>query len=371
MLWQGLIRRLLFLLPAESAHHFSMAMFGAGARWPISSWMRYRNTVLDERLQQTIFDLDFENPVGLAAGFDKDGRWFPQLANLGFSHVEIGTITGRAQPGNPKPRLFRLPLDRAILNRMGFNNSGANQVAQRLAQTPKRSPRDILGINIGKSKVVPLEDAKQDYCFSFERLFAYADYFTINVSSPNTPGLRELQNREQLLELLGSLMQLNRELASDHDVSPKPILLKIAPDLTRPQLDDIASIVDEVNIDGVIATNTTISREGLATPQDMVEKIGMGGLSGSPLTLRSREVVSRLYASLPKGVPIIGVGGIMNGEDAWRMILAGASLVQIYTGFIYGGPGIVRSINQYLLKKVNAHGLSSIQQAIGQGTHLE
>jgi dihydroorotate dehydrogenase len=302
----------------------------------------------------------------LAAGFDKDGRWFRQLSGCGFSHIEIGTVTGLAQPGNPKPRLFRLPSDQAIINRMGFNNSGANKVAQRLAQTPKPNSHDILGVNIGKSKVVLLEDAKQDYRFSFERLFAYADYFTVNVSSPNTPGLRELQNRDQLLELLAALVQLNRDLASDHDLPPKPVLLKIAPDLTLHQLDDIISIADEVNIDGVIATNTTISRAGLITPKERIEKIGAGGLSGRPLTQRSREVVAYLYAGLPKAIPIIGVGGIMHGEDAWQMILAGARLVQIYTGFIYGGPGIVRSINRYLVKKLDQHGLTSISQAVGK-----
>jgi dihydroorotate dehydrogenase len=371
MLWQALFQRLLFCLPAETAHHFSMGVFHSLALPPVVRILRWRYRVADSRLKQTVFGLEFANPVGLAAGFDKDGRWFHKLTGFGFSHIEIGTITGLPQPGNPRPRLFRLPADRAIINRMGFNNSGANHVARRLARIAKFDPHDVLGVNIGKTKAVLLEDATQDYCYSFERLFSYADYFTVNVSSPNTPGLRELQNRTQLLELLSALSALNRELASDQGVSPKPILLKIAPDLTTFQLDEIISIVDEVGIDGVIATNTTVSREKLISRSERVVKIGAGGLSGSPLTERSRHIVGHLYARLPKGIPIIGVGGIMNGRDAWSMILAGATLVQIYTGFIYGGPGIVRHINRYFIQKLQQHGLSSIQQAIGKGAQFE
>ncbi len=365
MLWQSGIRKLLFCLPPERAHYLSMSVFGLFGVAPVIKVLRRRYAVCDARLQQKLFGLDFANPVGLAAGFDKDGRWFYQLPGLGFSHVEIGTITGQPQPGNPPPRLFRLPADQAIINRLGFNNRGANAAAQRLARCRRSSPQDILGINIGKTKIVPLENATEDYRYSFERLFSFADYFTINVSSPNTPGLRELQNRDQLTELLGSLTELNQQLSLDHDIAPKPILLKIAPDLTDEQLSDIVSIVRSVRLNGVIATNTTLSRDGLRTTAETIAAIGNGGLSGRPLATRSREVVRYLFRNLPPEIPIIGVGGIMDGEAAWQMIKAGASLIQIYTGFIYGGPSIVREINRYLLQQLDRYNFASIQQAVG------
>ena len=310
--------------------------------------------------------MSFDNPVGLAAGFDKDAAWFAKLSALGFGHVEVGTITGQAQPGNDQPRLFRLPADNAIINRMGFNNRGADNAARRLANSRRYRDTDILGINIGKTKVVPVESATEDYLYSFERLFTFADYFTVNVSSPNTPGLRTLQNREPLIELLTSIQAKNVQLANDHEVTKKPILLKIAPDVTDEQLQDIISILKEIQLDGIIATNTTLSRADLQTPAADIEAIGNGGLSGAPLTRRSRQVVSSLYSELRGEIPIIGVGGIMNGEDAWQMIRAGASLVQIYTGFIYGGPGIVRDINLHLQKRMQEHGLSKISDAVGQ-----
>ena len=365
MLWQ-LARPLLFCLPAERAHYFSMGAFKTLlAPGLVASTFRKRYTVKDPALVSKVFGLDFQNPVGLAAGFDKDARWFPQLANLGFSHVEVGTLTGQGQTGNPKPRLFRLPQDRAHINRMGFNNGGCDGAARRLANTRKSQPTDILGIIIGKTKVVPVEEATKDFLFCFERLYTFADYFTVNVSSPNTPGLRKLQNREPLIELLSSLQKLNATLSSDHEVAAKPILLKIAPDVTDHQLDDIISILKEVKLDGIIATNTTISRADLKTDDSKVESIGNGGLSGSPLTNRSRDVVSQLYAELKGEIPIVGVGGIMNGEDAWQMILAGASLVQVYTGFIYGGPGFVRDINRHILKQLKSNGINSVSDAVG------
>lgn len=367
MLWQRIARPLFFLLPAEKAHYFSMGIFKAVFSLGLGRLFRWRNRVKEPCLRTKVVGIEFQNPVGLAAGFDKDGRWFPQLASLGFSHVEIGTITGQAQSGNPQPRLFRLPMDQGIVNRMGFNNSGSDAVARRLSVTPKSEAADILGINIGKTKIVPVEDATHDYLVSFERLFAYADYFTVNVSSPNTPGLRTLQNREPLIELLSRLTELNRELAGDHQCAPKPILLKIAPDVTEDQLSDIILILREVKLDGVIATNTTIERSSLETSEETVAAIGNGGLSGAPLTLRSREVVGRLYDQLKGDIPIVGVGGIMNGEDAWQMIRSGAALVQLYTGFIYGGPGTVRQINHYIAAKLKQHGYQSVAEAVGSG----
>ncbi len=365
MFWQSGLRKLLFTLPAERAHDLSMSSFNVLASGPANNLLRRHYSVCDPRLETRLLGLKFQNPVGLAAGFDKDARWFHKLSGLGFGHIEVGTITGKAQPGNPQPRLFRLPQDNAIINRMGFNNGGADAAARRLARIHKARPTDILGINIGKTKLVPLESATSDYLFSFERLFAYADYFTINVSSPNTPGLRELQNRGFLVDLLGAILEKNEELAGDHGVRRKPVLVKIAPDLTEEQLQDIVSIVKEVELDGIIATNTTLSRDGLATPTQQVEAIGAGGLSGKPLTVRSREVVAELYHQLGDSIPIIGVGGIMSPEDAWNMILAGASLVQVYSGFVYAGPGFVRDINRFLIRKLDQAGLSSIGQAVG------
>ena len=366
MLWQSIARPLLFRLPAERAHYFSMGAFKTMLSTGfVAERYRKKYTVVDPALESNVFGLNFQNPVGLAAGFDKDARWFPQLASLGFSHVEVGTITGQAQSGNPKPRLFRLPSDKAIINRMGFNNGGADGAARRLSTTRKSRPTDILGVNIGKTKVVPVEEATRDYLFSFERLFTFADYFTVNVSSPNTPGLRTLQNREPLIELLTAITALNIKLSADHECSTKPVLLKIAPDVTEEQLADIISILKEVKLDGIIATNTTLSRESLTTPQSRVAEIGNGGLSGAPLTIRSREVVKTLYAELKDEIPIIGVGGIMNGEDAWEMLRAGASLVQIYTGFIYGGPTTVRDLNKHILGKLKSGGFTNVAQAVG------
>ena len=278
----------------------------------------------------------------------------------------MGTLTGKPQSGNPQPRLFRLTEDKAIINRMGFNNQGADLAARRLARTGRKYSGTVLGINIGKTKIVPVENAVDDYLFSFERLFTFADYFTINVSSPNTPGLRSLQKRSELQKLLAPIVELNQQLAQDHDIPPKPILLKIAPDMADEDLDDVIAVIQETKIDGIIATNTTISRDGLKTDKATVDEIGAGGLSGAPLTLRSREVVSKLFHQLDRNIPIIGVGGISNGEDAWQMILAGASLIQVYTGFIYGGPSFVRDLNRHLLNQLEKHGLDSIEKAVGE-----
>jgi dihydroorotate dehydrogenase len=355
-------------MAAEKAHHLSMSTYSTLSRLPlVQPAFRSLLNVVDPRLNVSLCGLDFANPVGLAAGFDKQGQWFDKLAALGFGHIEIGSVTGQGQPGNPRPRMFRLPKDKAIINRMGFNNHGADAVSKNLDSKRTQGYRDsnILGINIGKTKVVPLESAADDYRYSFESLYPFADYFVINVSSPNTPGLRQLQDREPLLKLLEVIGRLNRTLSTEKEHSPKPVFLKIAPDMNQSQLCDIASIVAAAPVNGIIATNTTISRQGLNTPSDKIETIGAGGLSGKPLTETSRKVVSLLYSETHGKVPIIGVGGIFTGEDAWQMIRAGASLVQLYTGFIYGGPFTIQKINKYLLRKVDEQGLSNIQQAVG------
>lgn len=329
--------------------------------------LRSRFEVVDARLHVSQFGLTFNNPVGLAAGFDKEGRWYGNLANLGFGSVEIGTVTGQAQPGNPKPRMFRLAEDKALINRLGFNSKGCDFVSGELKQQFQKRGRPpcVLGINIGKSKVIALDDAPKEYCKSFEQLYEFADYFTVNVSSPNTPNLRQLQNRDHLIAILEILADANQRLSTQRKHQPKPILLKIAPDLTDEQLVEIAGVARERKLAGVIATNTTISRSGLLTPQQQVEQIGAGGLSGRPLHNRSVQVVATLYKHLGKEIPIIGVGGIMNGQDAWNMITAGASLVQLYTGFIYGGPAMIRDINLELLKQIENHKLQDVSQAVG------
>ncbi len=286
--------------------------------------------------------MKFKNPVGLAAGFDKDAKLFDELSAFGFGFIEIGTLTPKGQEGNPQPRLFRLPQDESLINRMGFNNQGVDVAVERLKR--KRSPV-IIGGNIGKNKVTANEEAANDYLLAFEALFPYVDYFVVNVSSPNTPNLRALQEKEPLTLLLMAL-----EGANQLKQIRKPILLKIAPDLTNEQLDDIVEIVEETKIDGVIATNTTISREGLNTPNSEVEKIGAGGLSGKVLRERSTEVISYLHKKSKGAFPIIGVGGINSGEDAIEKLKAGATLIQVYTGFIYEGPAMIKNINKAILK---------------------
>jgi dihydroorotate dehydrogenase len=281
--------------------------------------------------------------VGLAAGFDKDAKAFTELSNFGFGFIEIGTLTPKGQAGNDKPRMFRLPQDEALINRMGFNNEGVDAAVLRLR---KRKPGIIIGGNIGKNKNTPNEEAIDDYVKCFNVLFDHVDYFVVNVSSPNTPNLRALQDKEPLSLILSKLKSLN--VIKER---PKPILLKIAPDLSEQQLDDIVDIVRSTGIDGVIATNTTISRSGLKTGKEKVEEAGAGGLSGKPLTKRSLEVVRYLHERSKGAFPIIGVGGIHSEEDAINMIKAGASLVQIYTGFIYEGPGLVKRINKAILKQ--------------------
>ena len=294
--------------------------------------------VNDKRLERQLFGLTFKNPVGLAAGFDKDAKLYSELNSLGFGFIEIGTLTPKPQDGNPKKRLFRLQSDSAIINRMGFNNGGVEAAVERL----KNNKGVLIGGNIGKNKVTPNEEAVNDYKLCFNALFDYVDYFVVNVSSPNTPNLRELQDKEPLTKLLQTLKLLNAEKQN-----PKPILLKIAPDLTDSQLLDIIAIVNDTKIDGVIATNTTISREGLKSEN----KDEVGGLSGKPLTKRSTEVIRFLSEKSNKAFPIIGVGGIHSVTDAMEKFEAGADLIQLYTGFIYEGPQLIKAINKALISK--------------------
>jgi dihydroorotate dehydrogenase len=341
-MYKTFIKPILFLFQPETIHHIVFKIIKFFSAIPgVSSVIRSMYVVEDKRLERKLFGLTFPNPVGLAAGFDKDAKLFNELANFGFGFIEIGTLTPKAQPGNEQPRMFRLPEDEALINRMGFNNGGVDAAVQRLKN---RKTKIIIGGNIGKNKITANEDAVKDYSICFEALFNDVDYFAVNVSSPNTPNLRALQDKEPLTQLLKHLKQLNSQKKN-----PKPILLKIAPDLSNSQLDDIVDIVKETKIDGVIATNTTISREGLKTSDARLTEIGAGGLSGKILSKRSTEVVKYLSDKSNKAFPIIAVGGIHSAEDAIEKLNAGASLVQVYTGFIYEGPAIVKRINKQLL----------------------
>ena len=338
------IRPILFLFDPENAHHFSFTMVRVMNRLGFGGVIRSIYKMKNDKLKRELFGLTFPNPVGLAAGFDKNARLYKELSNFGFGFIEIGTVTPKAQPGNQKKRLFRLKKDSAIINRMGFNNAGVSEVVEQLKKnnlSKEIKDRVLIGGNIGKNKATPIEEAVNDYLICFDALFDHVDYFVVNVSSPNTPNLRELQEKEPLTALLQALQINNSERSSR-----KPILLKIAPDLTNDQLMDIITIVSETKIDGVIATNTTIARDGLVS----VNKMEVGGLSGKPLTARSTEVIKFLSEKSNKAFPIIGVGGIHCPEDALEKLNAGANLLQLYTGFIYEGPSLVKSINKAILK---------------------
>ncbi len=328
--------------PEQAHHNVTSGLKFFTKIWGSNALLKSLYTVEDPRLQTTVFGLTFKNPVGLAAGFDKNADYIEQMSKLGFGFIEIGTVTPKPQPGNDKPRMFRLVNDQALINRMGFNNQGADVAAGRLKHLKEKNGV-IIGGNIGKNKVTPNEEAVNDYIYCFNSLFDYVDYFVVNVSSPNTPGLRDLQEKEPLKKILNKLQDLNNAKAS-----PKPILLKIAPDLTDSQLDDIVEIVQHTKIAGVIATNTTISREGLYSDPNLVKEAG--GVSGKPLTKRSTEVIKYLSDKSNKAFPIIGVGGIHSAADAIEKLNAGASLIQIYTGFIYEGPGLVAEICKGILK---------------------
>jgi len=344
-MYKYLVKPLFFLFNPEFIHHFvfKTIKFVSYIPFKLRSWnLIYR--VKDSRLHREVFGLKFENPVGLAAGFDKDALLFNELSSFGFGFIEIGTLTPVAQSGNPKPRLFRIPQDESLINRMGFNNGGVEDALKRLK---KRKTNVIIGGNIGKNKLTPNSQAVDDYEICFNALFDYVDYFVVNVSSPNTPGLRELQEKEPLTALLLRLQELNAQKPKR-----KPILLKIAPDLTDSQLDDIIDIVRDTKLDGLIATNTTINRDGLKTPKNKLERIGNGGVSGQAVKDRSTEVIRYISKRSNNAFPIVGVGGIHSADDAIEKLKAGASLIQIYTGFVYEGPSLVKKINKGILKQL-------------------
>lgn len=339
-----LVRKILFLLPAETAHYFSMNLLKIFCS--VGFLRNLVTRIFASRSWHDIqqFGLEFKNPVGLGAGFDKNAKYVRELEALGFGFVEIGTVTPRPQSGNEKPRLFRLPADSALINRMGFNNDGVDVVSKRLKKWRKRNGKPgasgshlIIGGNIGKNKTTPNEDAWKDYEICFRTLHPFVDFFVVNVSSPNTPGLRELQEKQALKNILTHLQKMNQSFESQ-----KPILLKIAPDLSWQQIDDVIDLAKEIDLDGLVAANTTISRNQLKTPSSKLEAIGGGGLSGKPLQHRSTEIVK--YIRHKTNIPIIASGGIFTGNDAKEKLEAGASLVEVWTGFIYEGPFIVKRI---------------------------
>lgn len=328
----------------EWVHHRVTEMVKFGFRIPgVGAIARKTMVVKHPKLEREVFGLRFPNPVGIAAGFDKEGKLYNELADMGFGFVEIGTFTPVGQKGNPKPRLFRIPNDEGLINRMGFNNSGAVAAAERIK---KNKPNCIIGGNIGKNTDTPNAEAIKDYEAAFDTLFPYVDYFVVNVSCPNITDLHELQDKEALLQILETVTRLNK--LKD---TPKPILLKVSPDLNQNQLDDTLAIVEQTHLDGIIATNTSVSREGLQTSPERIAEIKNGGLSGKPIRERSTEVIRYIAEKTQKRIPIIGVGGIMTPEDAIEKLDAGADLIQVYTGFIYEGPFIAKKINKAILRK--------------------
>ncbi len=359
--YKSLIRPLLFLRDAEKTHEQTLSLLSHLQLLRGALETLYR--VDDERLEVGLGPLTFSNPVGLAAGFDKNALAIKTLPGFGFGFIEIGAVTAHPQPGNPKPRLFRLPKDGALINRLGFNNEGAAAISERLDRWQKDDglPTIPMGINVGRSKVVENKDAAADYLFTFEKLFPYGDYFTLNVSSPNTPNLRELQEKNQLQELLEAVRKKNLEMATQQKIQPKPILVKIAPDLEFGQLDEIIAVLLSQQVSAIIATNATaFLRERLLTRSEEP-----GGLSGKPLSARATEFIRHIYQTTHGSLPIIGSGGVFTSEDAYEKITAGATAVQIYTGFIYEGPALVRKINRGLLSLLQRDGLEDIPAAVG------
>jgi dihydroorotate dehydrogenase len=361
MLYRSLLRPILFRLPPETAHEVALQS--------LSITNRLTARFLGERFQRQPFGdlkrlgLTFSNPVGLAAGFDKDGIALQSLCALGFGFVEAGTVTRHAQPGNERPRLFRLPADKALINRAGFNNHGAAAFAARVSE---HKPDCVLGVSIGKSKTASMENAIEDYLASFEMVYPVADYVAVNVSSPNTPRLRELQESNQLDALLAALQKRNAQMAAiSQNRKPLPILVKLSPDLRRDELADIVTAAQRNNVSGLIATNTTVARAGLRTPERDVQACGAGGLSGAPLRQASTEMIATLFTLTKGTMPLIGVGGIFTAADAWEKICAGASLVQLYTGLIYEGPAVARTINDGLAVILKQSGFPSLDDVVG------
>lgn len=358
MLYRTLVRPLLFLLPPETAHHLGIVALRVLARFP--RLLQALGPRPDPRLGQSLWGKPYDNPIGLAAGFDKDAEVYPALGALGFGSVEVGTVTAQPQPGNPAPRLFRLARDRALINRMGFNNLGAKRAAQRIGASPRHRLR--LGINIGKTKVIPPELAAEDYAVSTRLLAPLADYLVVNVSSPNTPGLRDLQAVEALRPLL---LRVRKEM--DGVCDPRvPLLVKIAPDLSDEEVDAVADLCVEVGIDGVIAINTTVERSGLVSDSSQVAELGAGGLSGPVLRDRSLSVLRRLRERGGERLILVSVGGVETVDDVWQRLSAGASLVQLYTGFIYGGPALPRRLCRGLGQRLRREGMTSIAELIGR-----
>lgn len=396
-LWKKILRPLLFRIPAapETTHNLIIRCLGAmGTSKSVSRAIRKRFFLTDPALSQTVAGMHFPNPVGLAAGFDKNSKAALGLEALGFGFLELGTVTRYPQPGNPRPRLFRLEKDQTLINRMGFNNEGVDAIVQRLSSY--RSCSIPIGISIGKSKITPLETAAEDYLYSFEKMYPYGDYFAVNVSSPNTPGLRSLQDKDSLDKILSALREARKKLSDNiptfsrmlecpvrdsKESKQKPIFVKIAPDLTNEAIAEILEVCSQNSIDGIIAVNTTLSREGLsvlsseaghASPTASGQRqtsssrrpklyAEAGGLSGKPLAEKSRRIVSYIRSRAPR-TPIIGVGGIFNGDDAYEMLKAGANLIQIYTGFIYGGPSTARNINTELLLRMASDSVKNISE---------
>jgi len=371
MIYRALFDLIFRRMSAESAHQAGFGAIRVAAKVPgLPAVLRRQLLTDDPALRVTALGLDLPGPLGLAAGFDKDALAPDALAALGFGFVEIGTVTARPQPGNPRPRLFRLPADRALINRMGFNNAGSAAASGRLRAraefTPAGGPMAVVGVNIGKSKVVTEADAIADYTTSATRLADVADYLVVNVSSPNTPGLRNLQAVEQLRPLLVAVRQSLDEAADRH----VPLLVKIAPDLSDEDLDAVADLALELRLDGIIATNTTITRTGLSTPADEVAALGNGGLSGPPLQARSLAVLRRLRARVGDRLVLIAAGGISSGDDAYERIRAGATLVQVYTAFVYEGPFWPRRVHRQIAARLRADGYSSVADAVGTESRI-
>jgi len=361
MVYRSLVRPLLFRLPPETAHELALHSLSFSPK--LIGRLFARRESSSSALAVERFGLQFQNPVGLAAGFDKDGVALQPLASLGFGFIEAGTVTLHPQPGNPRPRLFRLAADQALINRAGFNNEGAAAFVKRVERA---RPQCVLGVSIGKSKITPLEEATADYLASFELVYNVADYVAINVSSPNTPQLRQLQQSEQLSSLLQALQNRNRELqVNTRRARSVPLLVKLSPDLTPAELEQIVEVLQRLQIDGIIATNTTVTRDNLRTDRSRVTAFGDGGLSGAPLRSKSTQMIADLYRLTAGRIPLIGVGGIFTAENAWEKIAAGASLVQLYTGFIYQGPGIAHEINRGLEQILKREGFHRLEEAIG------